>query len=424
MMKRFYMDWNIFTQLKNPIKEPFIGIANTIAEIKDFVFIPYSTAHLSDLKKGYKKEEPNITFTNIDLKYLSETCRNFHWYYSEEEKSVKYIIKNPIDAFEPYKEVEISVAETMDFKKLFEDMEGMEGMESVGEYLNNLLEAIQVPLDFTGIPDSSELKKPLQDMFGATGKTTSLLALMKGLSSFSDEINVDPTKYKNLRNGFRNSLQLSSDMSNWNKDTWKQLDTHLSATVLNKSFTDLVIEGTSQNKNKEVTFYDEFISAYMSLDLVGFNPEGLNKKNTYANLFNDAQHAFFAAHSNVFVTNDVNTKAKAKAIYDKYQIPTEILTPDEFLLKLNTEIKVIELFNTALNGMKLDHLILTRVPNLDGSDFDYKIVHIDFPNGKKIMVGTCDLILGYISFVETKGIGIPHGAMKLLYNWIDANMEK
>lgn len=421
-MKRIYLDWNIFTQLKNPVKEPFISIANILQDIKDYVFIPYSTAHLSDLKKGYKNEEPFITYTNQDLGNLSKICRNFHWYYDSNENAVKYIYKDPIVAFEPYKDEEFSVAENMDFQKIFS---GMEGFESIGTLMNELLSSIQVPLDLESIPDESELKKPLQEMFQTTGKTTSMLELMKGFGKYYDEINKDPTKYKNLRNGFRSALKLPSNISNWDEETWKKLDAQMKSTLLNKSFTDMVVDAVkSQNKNKEITFHDEFLHAYMNLDLVGFNPEGLSKKNTYTNLFNDSQHAFFGVYSNVFVTNDSNTKAKAKAIYDKYGILTEILTAEEFLQKLKTEIQKVELYNEAPNGLKTDHLVLTRVPNLDGSDYDYKVEYVDFIDKKKMLVGTFDLILGNINFVETTGIGIPHGAMKLLSEWIEVKMQE
>lgn len=84
----------------------------------------------------------------------------------------------------------------------------------------------------------------------------------------------------------------------------------------------------------------------------------------------------------------------------------------------------IELFNIAPNGMKTEYLILTKFLNIDGSDFDYKVEYIDtFEENHTTLVGTFSLNLGYIVFAETKGIGIPAGAIKLLTQWIEDNLE-
>lgn len=332
-MERIYIDWNILTQIKTPKTEPFISLANRLEQMKAKVTIPYSSAHLLDLKKGYKEQEPNITYTNKDLLFLSEICKNTYWYYNIKEKAVWAEQRTALETFGSYKGNDFSVEESVDFEKLFSDMEGM---EDIGRAFNDLLKNIQIPLDLGAIPDDSELKKTLQNIFQTTGTKISLLTLMKNFGKFSDEIHKDPTKYKELRNGFRAALELPKDISNWTNNTWDKLDTHMPLTILNKSFTEMVSESVNQQaKDKGVTFHDEFLHSYMSLDLVGYNPEKLNKKNTYTNFFNDSQHAFFAGYCDVFITNDNNTKAKAKAIYEKYNITTEVLTAEEFLTKTN-----------------------------------------------------------------------------------------
>ncbi len=86
--------------------------------------------------------------------------------------------------------------------------------------------------------------------------------------------------------------------------------------------------------------------------------------------------------------------------------------------------ETIELYNMAPNGLKIDYLILKKVPNLDASDWDYEVEYIDrFSNDKRIFVGTFDLILADIKFAETPGLGIPLGAIKLLSEWIEKHRE-
>lgn len=92
--------------------------------------------------------------------------------------------------------------------------------------------------------------------------------------------------------------------------------------------------------------------------------------------------------------------------------------------KAKDVVETIELYNTAPNGLKIDYLILKKVPNLDASDWDYEVEYVDrFSNDKRIFVGTFDLILADIKFAETPGLGIPFGAIKLLSEWIEKHRE-
>ncbi len=427
-MKYLYLDQNILTKIKNPKEETYISIRNKIESIKDFIIIPYSTAHLADLKKGYKNEEPYISYVDTDLRFLSELTNDLHWYYSKSENQAKYIRKNTIDAFLPYKENDLLIEEILDFEKMFDDNSifpeaEISDLKSLGKSLKVLLNSIKIPIDFSEVSDESEIKKLLSDMIPLNQKEISLMELMVHFGKFCDELNHDGTKFKKLRNEFRNLLNLPSNFSSYKENIWEKLDESLLSTILKKSFTDIVKDGNLNSQKEKYSFYDEFTDAYLSLDLVGFNPENLGKKNTYLNLIQDSQHAFFATYCNVFVTNDNNTRAKSKALYEKYQIKTEVLNAEEFLKKLESEIQVINLFTETISGLKINHISLTRVPNIDGSDFDYKIEYIDTIDNKSTFIGTCDLILGYVNFRETVGIGIPHGALRLLSDWIDANRE-
>ena len=50
---------------------------------------------------------------------------------------------------------------------------------------------------------------------------------------------------------------------------------------------------------------------------------------------NDALHVLMAGHCDIYVTNDANSRAKAKVLYDKFNLATEILTAEEFLTKFS-----------------------------------------------------------------------------------------
>lgn len=120
------------------------------------------------------------------------------------------------------------------------------------------------------------------------------------------------------------------------------------------------------------------------------------------------------SESKVIVTNLLSYLRKVCGQTDYTNIKEHI--------KFN-QMNYIELFNTAPNGMKTDRIILTEMSNGDGSGIDYKIEYIDFIGEERILVGTCDLTLGNIQFVESKSLGIPHSAIRLLIEWIDSNLE-
>lgn len=86
------------------------------------------------------------------------------------------------------------------------------------------------------------------------------------------------------------------------------------------------------------------------------------------------------------------------------------------------------LYNLAPNGLKIDQVYLTEVPNVDNSGVDYLIEYIeDFIGDEKIPIGHCELILGNIWFdtvgKNAKTLGINFKAMKLLTEWIENNLE-
>ncbi|MBP1664350.1 MAG: hypothetical protein H6Q19_1490 [Bacteroidetes bacterium] len=86
------------------------------------------------------------------------------------------------------------------------------------------------------------------------------------------------------------------------------------------------------------------------------------------------------------------------------------------------------LYNLAPNGLKIDQVCLTEVPNVDNSGENYLIEYIeDFSNNEKIPIGHCDLINGNIWFdnvgKNAKTLGLNFNALKLITEWIENNIE-
>lgn len=416
-MKHIYLDWNIFSNSKKPETEPYISIRKLLNETKANYVIPFSDAHLQDLRKGYNEQQKNIDYTNQDLKLMREIFHDYLWYYSEDCKGPKILNTTPEAAFEKHREKQ----ETNEILALH----GLELWVKQNPGERDLDAPIQT-IDFNNIPHSDVKTALLNFLPGLAKKDVTLRELAIQLAQFSDEININPKKYTELRKGIRTSAEIGNHISMWRENVWEKLDEYLPKTIFRKTFTQIVNDAIYQNNKNDDTHLlrDTFLHAFTCLDMIGYQPDTLNKKNTYLNFYNDSQHVYFAQYCDVFVSQDETTRNKAKVIYEKFKVTTEVLSPEEFLTKLIPTMNVVELFERAPNGLKLNHLLLTKVSNEDKSDFDYIIEYVDFCDNRKMLIGKFDLILGHVMFFQTKASGVPHGALRLLANWINENREQ
>jgi hypothetical protein len=86
------------------------------------------------------------------------------------------------------------------------------------------------------------------------------------------------------------------------------------------------------------------------------------------------------------------------------------------------------LYNLAPNGLKIDRVYLTQVPNADNSGFEFLIEYReDHSDNEKTPIGHCELIMGSVCFDKVgnnaKTLGINYTALKLLVEWIETNIE-
>ena len=72
-MVRVYLDWNIFSYLRNfgESKEPYISLNHHITS-NSVILIPYSSAHLTDLIPSFKSSEKGKIQTELDLNFLAK----------------------------------------------------------------------------------------------------------------------------------------------------------------------------------------------------------------------------------------------------------------------------------------------------------------------------------------------------------------
>ena len=97
---------------------------------------------------------------------------------------------------------------------------------------------------------------------------------------------------------------------------------------MNKTLGELI--ASHNQSDREQTLNEKFSSGFILLNFFSLDKEK-NKKANFTSLNNDAQHSFFAAHCDVFITKDEGLKIKSSILYEEYGIPTQIFDIDEFL---------------------------------------------------------------------------------------------
>lgn len=115
------------------------------------------------------------------------------------------------------------------------------------------------------------------------------------------------------------------------------------------------------------TWESHFKSVCLALGLFGFRPE--NKEKTLMNIDTDASHVFYAAHCDLFVTADKKLRDKAKAVYARYGIQTNVIKPEEFVHFIDKEL------NNEYSLSQIPEIIETYgVPRIEEDKLHYKLL--------------------------------------------------
>ena len=93
------------------------------------------------------------------------------------------------------------------------------------------------------------------------------------------------------------------------------------------TFTETVEKGLLELEHlgKNAGLYDRISMLFGLLDTVGYAKDKETDKSDFARLW-DANHAYFAAHLDIFLTNDRRTKKKTELVYYLLEIPTRVLS--------------------------------------------------------------------------------------------------
>jgi hypothetical protein len=145
--------------------------------------------------------------------------------------------------------------------------------------------------------------------------------------------------YKDLRDMVQ-QIGVNSGHYNENKNPFDVIDKAYEKKGFEKFDVDKYFD---KNKNTPAWFND-IMNEYILLDMHGFKADKVKvtekEKNTFKNTTEDASHAAFASKCEFYITNDDKNYHKTKAVYQKLNIYTNVLKPNEFIDYYNTFLNI------------------------------------------------------------------------------------
>ena len=320
-MIRVYLDWGVISNLK---KEENLELKNFLTAHKNSIFCPYTPTHFNDLLKSLNDFNQLI---HADLNTIESICgANFL-----DHQNGKFI------QFE------------QNVHSYFEERKSMEP-SSMKENINQAIEILNEDPELKKILENTKidlgLSKENMDIFSKISPNSnvdgiSLFDCLRDVSEFSDSLTFDRDFYKNFRDIIKESgFKLPQNFGNWKpQDVVKNMDNFLAQFKNDMTYQEYVEYVCSKNPNAQNSRYEFYTNAYLLFDLLGFKPDKLKKEtDNMQNILNDANHSFFSAYCDYFIVQDKILKLKTEALFSYLKIQTAVVSPDEFLIKIKTQI--------------------------------------------------------------------------------------
>jgi len=331
-MIRIYLDWSVVSNLKRPEQKK---LKEFIEDHKDYLQFPFSPAHFTDLMKSFSMSNEYFYQDLETLEYLSEK-HLIRW----ENNRTNALFVTPKKYFEGEKNQE-DIFTLMDMEKVTSELD--KACETIGlGKLGGLMKSL-FRLQPAGIEVNEENRDILQKMFPNITSNTSMWDLMKDIKPFSKNLLQNREYYKDIRKSLRDKgFKIESNSGNWNEEeVVKNIDNLLESLGTKMTFLEYV-ESSFKHRKKPVNRYEFFTTAYLMLDMIGYKSDKLPKPtDNMQNIQTDGEHAFYGAHCDYFVVGDKNLRTKSKVLYNKFNVPTQVLTPNDLVESLEKVIHKI-----------------------------------------------------------------------------------
>lgn len=314
-MKRVYLDWGVVSNLKKP----------EFAEVKDFLlsrkgdlFFVYSPAHFEDGMRSNDEEK-----LLMDIAMLESLVDNHLLAYNI--KNTNPYFMSPSEYYRCNKDRDLD--RVPDFSDLLSSVENE--FPELGSLLKTLL-SMPAP-----IPKGVQSQQIINMLLPSIPESPSFYDLVQSGVSFVNNMLGDKEYYKSYRNAVRESgFSVGKNAGNWkSNEVIPNISAMMKSNGIDKSFDELVLSGFG-DKGK-VDDFTHFIAAYCLLDMIGYRSDKLPKSSNAMNSVNtDAEHAYYAAFCDFFITQDKHLFSKATALYQEFGISTKVISPFDAIAEL------------------------------------------------------------------------------------------
>lgn len=372
-MIRIYLDWNVVSSLKKP---EFQEIKDFITEHKQYLLLPYSPAHFSDLMKSYKPDNKYFERDLETLEFLSGK-HLIRWGIN----GIEPLFGTPSEYFKEEKERE-DFLESFDIEKIYQELDDSNeelGMGKMGSLLKSLLQ-----FQPSGIEIKDENKELMESMLPNLKPDSSMWDLMKASGTFTKNLLLDGDYYKSLRNSIaEQGFKLEANSGNWDYDeVIKNIDEFLIRLGTNMTYRQYV-ESAFQHKKEPINQFEYYTAAYLMLDMIGYKSDKLPKNtDTMRNVQVDGEHSFYGAHCDYFVAIDKKLRIKSKVLYNEHNISTKIIEPSELVAELEKVIKTkenVDFIGDTFSFCQKENLVESYPPDEEGIEtFAFQLPYFYF----------------------------------------------
>ena len=315
-MKRVYIDWGVISNLKKP---EFAEVREFLLSRKGDLFFVYSPAHFEDAMRS--KGDDRLA---QDILTLESLVDNHLIAYNK--KTVQPFLATPTEYYRDNKDCNLSVIP--DITEMLPTIS--QDIPVVGGPLKSFLD---IPFPF---PDAARSNELVSMILPDLPTSPTLSDVIHSATLYMNKMLNDKEFYKSYRTAVRASgFKVDSNAGNWEaNEVVPNITARIKSFGIDKSFEDFVMMGFGDKKN--VDDFKFFMAAYSLLDMIGYKSDKLPKSSNAMNSVNtDAQHAYYAAFCDYFITQDTHLTSKALALYEGFGISTKILTPQNAIKVLD-----------------------------------------------------------------------------------------
>lgn len=341
-MSRIYIDTNVFSNLRANSQPKFQSFNRLLTERKDNLSFFFSSAHIRDKRKDLS----DIKFQDFD--FMESFVQDNYLAYDLTRKQTYFFLATPKMVFDndhPEKE----------FSDPFAFLDETDDDPLLSAVFSSVKELLSQPTNidvslFENAPE--EQKKLLESFLPINTPGATILDQMKCMMAFTEDLQKDGDKYKELRTMIDLGMNNGAITLNGNED----FNEALKNTIIRKTYLEYVKDSMWHQDKENIPDHDFHIQVYSMLDVLGISKDKITKKNTFGNLQNDAYHSHFASYCDYFVTDDSSTIRKTKAVYDLLGINTKVVSVDEFIALLPKVVNVgIDPLDEFLKKLSIDY---------------------------------------------------------------------